>query len=36
MGFFFHRADKNVYTLKFLLSALLVKKDMSQKALVEN
>ena len=34
--FFFYRADENVYTLEFLLSAPLVKKDASEKALVEN
>jgi len=37
-GFFFlsHRADENVYTLEFLLSAPLVKKGVSKKALVGN
>ena len=35
-GIFFYRADENVYTLEFLLSAPLVKKDASEKALVGN
>lgn len=32
----FYRADENVYTLEFLLSAPLVKRDTNEKMLIED